>query len=164
LSLEGIAASGDTDRTNTTNTYGGNKPGTRDHAFNAWGLLNTGLAFAPSVSNLVAVRAGGSTFPFPNSALFKRFQVGTDVFAFFKFRQTAPIDEVTTDDSYLGWEPDVYINWQVTSDVTVAFRYGVFFPGSAILDEDDSPIGGEAVVGANDHPRNFLYLGVTFAF
>ena len=44
-----------------------------------------------------------------------------------------PIDEVTSDDRYLGWEPDVYINWQVTSDVTFAFRYGVFFPGTAIL-------------------------------
>lgn len=150
LSLEGIAASGDTDRVHTTNTFGGNAPGTRDHAFNAWGLLNTGLAFAPSASNLVAVRAGGSTFPLPNSSLFKRFQAGTDLFAFFKFRQTAPIDEATTDDSYLGWEPDVYINWQMTSDVTLAFRYGVFFPGTAIVEDE--------------HPRNFFYLGVTFAF
>jgi len=73
-----------------------------------------------------------------------------DVLGFFKFRDDAPIDETTTHDRYLGWEPDVYVNWQVTSDVTVAFRYGVFFPGAAIVE--------------NDHPRNFLYLGVTFAF
>ena len=31
---------------------------------------------------------------------------------------------------YLGVEPDVYVNWQVTSDVTVALRYGVFVPAS----------------------------------
>jgi hypothetical protein len=38
----------------------------------------------------------------------------------------------------------------MSSDVTLALRYGVFFPGSAI--ESD------------EHPRNFFYLGVTFAF
>ncbi len=150
LSFETIAASGDTDRIHTTNTFGGNAPGTRDHAFNAWGLLNTGLAFSPNVSNLLSFRVGGSMFPFPSSSMFKRFQAGTDVLAFFKFRDNAPIDETTTDDRYLGWEPDVYINWQVTSDVTFAFRYGVFFPGTAIV--------------ADEHPRNFFYMGVTFAF
>ncbi len=150
LSFETIAASGDLDRIQTTNTFGGNAPGTRDHAFNGWGLLNTGLAFAPNVSNLISVRVGGSMFPFPSSTLLKRFQAGTDVLGFFKFRADAPIDETTSDDRYLGWEPDVYINWQVSSDVTFALRYGVFFPGSAI--ESD------------DHPRNFFYMGVTFAF
>jgi hypothetical protein len=151
LSFETIVASGDTDRVHTTNTFGGNAPGTRDHAFNAWGLLNTGLAFAPNVSNLIAVRVGGSMFPFPNSSLLRRFQAGADVLGFFKFRQEAPIDETTTtEDRFLGWEPDVYINWQVTSDVTLAFRYGVFFPGTAIVEDE--------------HPRNFFYMGVTFAF
>jgi len=150
LSIEAIADSGDTDRIHTTNTFGGNSPGTRDHAFNGWGLLNTGLAFSPNVSNLISVRVGGSMFPFPSSSLLKRFQAGTDVLAFMKFRDDAPIDETTTDDRYLGWEPDVYVNWQVTSDVTFAFRYGVFFPGAAIV--------------ADEHPRNFLYMGVTFAF
>ena len=150
ISFETIAASGDSDRIHTTNTFGGNAPGTRDHAFNAWGLLNTGLAFSPNVSNLLSVRVGGSMFPFPNSSLLKRFQAGTDVLGFFKFRDNAPIDETTTDDRYLGWEPDVYINWQVTSDVTFALRYGVFFPGTAIV--------------ADEHPRNFFYMGVTFAF
>ncbi|HEV8604398.1 MAG TPA: alginate export family protein [Tepidisphaeraceae bacterium] len=150
LSFETIAASGDLDRIHTTNTFGGNAPGSRDHAFNAWGLLNTGLAFAPNVSNLISVRVGGSMFPFPSSTVLKRFQAGTDVLGFFKFRADAPIDETTSDDRYLGWEPDVYINWQMSSDVTLALRYGVFFPGSAI--ESD------------EHPRNFFYLGVTFAF
>jgi len=150
LSFETIAATGDTNRLHTTNTFFGNAPGTRDHAFNAWGLLNTGLAFAPSVSNLISVRVGGSMFPFPNSSLFKRFQAGTDLLAFAKYQDDAPIDELTTDSRFLGWEPDVYVNWQVTSDVAFALRYGVFFPGTAIVDDN--------------HPRNFFYMGVTFAF
>src|SRR5437016_4518292 len=65
LSAEVILASGDDDRGNTSNTFNGNKPGTNDRAFNAFGLLNTGLAFAPAVSNLLAFRVGGSTFPLP---------------------------------------------------------------------------------------------------
>lgn len=150
VTFETIVASGDPDRTHTTNTFGGNAPGTRDHAFNAWGLLNTGLAFAPNVSNIITLRGGGSMFPFPNSSLLKRFQAGADVLGFFKLREDSAIDESTSDDRYLGWEPDVYVNWQATSDVTLAFRYGIFFPGAAIIE--------------NDRPRNFFYLGVTFAF
>ncbi len=80
MSAEVIVASGDSDRLNTTNTFGGNKPNTPDHAFNGFGLLNTGLAFAPAVSNLLAVRVGGSTFPLSGHGALKRLQLGTDIF------------------------------------------------------------------------------------
>src|SRR5205823_8868133 len=75
LSAELILASGDDDRGTTSNTFGGNKPNTNDRAFNAFGLLNTGLAFAPAVSNLLAVRLGGSTFPLPDMGPLRRLQV-----------------------------------------------------------------------------------------
>jgi hypothetical protein len=150
LSFEVIAATGDPDRAHTTNTLGGNAPGTQDHAFNSWGLLNTGLAFAPNVSNIISGRIGGSIFPFPEANRFRRMQVGADLLGYFKYREDSPIDEVTTDDRFLGWEPDVYLNWQISSDVTFALRYGVFFPGEAIVEDQ--------------HPRNFFFMGVTFAF
>jgi hypothetical protein len=67
-----------------------------------------------------------------------------------KLDSHAPIDEPTFDKSYLGFEPDIFINWQVTSDVTIALRYGIFFPGSAIVSDDD--------------PRQFIGAGVTYAF
>ena len=149
ISFETILATGDPDRLNTTNTFGGNAPGGQDTAFNALGLLNTGLAFAPSVSNLASFRLGASTFPFASGNL-KRLQVGSDVLLFFKFRENAPIDESTHDQHFLGWEPDVYLNWQITSDITLALRYGVFFPGEAIV--------------SDEHPRNFFFAGITFAF
>jgi hypothetical protein len=81
----------------------------------------------------------------------KRLQVGGDFFMFSKFNDDAPIDETTADGQrFLGFEPDVYLNWQVTSDVTLAVRYGVFFPqGSAF------PV---------DEARHFFFGGVTFAF
>ena len=151
LSSEFIFASGDRDRGLTNTTFDGNKPGTPDRAFNAFGLLNTGLAFAAPTSNILALRLGASTFPLPTNETFRRFQIGTDVFVFGRPNAEAPIDEPTTNhSSYLGWEPDLYVNWQVVSDVTIAVRYGAFIPNSSAFQEA--------------HTRQFVYAGATFAF
>ncbi len=151
LSAEMIIASGDPDRLNSSNTFGGNQAGTTDQAFNAFGLLNTGLAFSPAVSNMMIYRLGASSFPFPDTSQLNRMQLGTDLFFFAKTRQYGAIDETTTTDGrYLGVEPDVYMNWQVTSDVTLVLRYGVFFPNSDVV--------------ANNDARQFFYAGLTFAF
>ena len=150
LSAEAILASGDPDRISSSNTLGGNRPGTTDHAFNAFGLLNTGLAFSPSVSNLMAFRVGASTFPVIDSRRFSRLQVGADFFVFNKMREAGGIDERTETGRYLGVEPDLYLNWQVTSDVTLVLRYGVFFPNDDVI--------------LNDDTRQFFYGGLTFAF
>jgi hypothetical protein len=151
LSAEAIYATGDPDRGTTNSTFNGNRPETQDHAFNAFGLVNTGLAFAPAVSNITAFRVGASTFPFSGRAFLRRFQIGTDFFLFLKSRENAPIDETTiAGERYLGVEPDIYLNWQIASDVTLALRYGVFFPSSSAFPIDDT--------------RQFIYAGVTFAF
>jgi hypothetical protein len=150
FSGEVILASGDDDRGLSTNTFNGNKPGTNDRAFNSLGLLNTGLAFAPAVSNLVAVRAGASTFPFLDGGPLRRLQVGADVFFYGKLESDAPIDEPTLDERFLGWEPDLYINWQITSDVTAILRYGIFFPNDNAFRSDEQ--------------RQYLYGGITYAF
>ncbi len=150
VSFETILATGAHNRASSTSaTFGGIAPGNTDHAFNALGLLNTGLAYAPAISNLTAFRLGASTFPFTNKGL-RRLQVGADFFVFGKFNSNAPVDEPTDSDWFLGVEPDLYLNWQVTSDITFALRYGVFFPGSAITQDE--------------HPRNFVFAGITFSF
>lgn len=154
VGLEVIFATGDTDRLHTSNTFGGNAPGTTDHAFNAFGLINAGLAFSPTISNIIIIRVGGSTFPLPTTDFFQRFQIGVNLYGFFKFDNNGPIDETTNTDSFLGFESDIYVNWQITSDVSLAIRYGIFFPGSAIHN-----------AGANDdNPRHFFYTGLTFSF
>lgn len=151
LSAEVILASGDDDRGSTSNTFNGNKPGTNDRAFNAFGLLNTGLAFAPAVSNLLAVRVGGSTFPLPDAGPLRRLQVGSDIFIYYKLERDAPIDEPSSaGQRYLGWEPDLFVNWQATSDVTLVLRYGIFFPNNDAL--------------RSDEPRQYFYAGMTYAF
>jgi hypothetical protein len=153
---EWIIASGDDDRVlSTSDTFGGNTPGTKDHAFNAFGLLNTGLAFAPQVSNLTLFRLGASTFPFADGGgAMSRIQLGTDWFLFYRTDADAVIDEPLKIDSegtaFLGWEPDIFMNWQVTSDVTLTVRYGIFFPNGRVFESTD--------------PRQFFYAGFTYAF
>ena len=151
LSLEAILATGDDDRLHTSNTFAGNAPGSEDNAFNAFGLVNTGLAFAPDVSNIAVLRVGASTFPLHQYSPLRRLQLGFDFFAFGRLDEDAPIDETTTTgQQFLGFEPDFYLNWQVTSDVTLAVRYGVFFPNASAF--------------PNDEERHFFFAGVTFAF
>jgi hypothetical protein len=150
LSGELILASGDKDRQASNTTFGGNRSGSDDHGFNAFGLLNTGLAFSPAVSNLAVVRVGASTFPLPDSARCSQLQVGADVLVFNKLLGDAPIDEPTNGDRFLGVEADLYVTWQVSSDVTLSVRYGGFIPGGAI--EDDKSL------------RNLFFAGITYAF
>ena len=151
LSLEGLIASGDRDRLTTSATFGGNRAGTGDHAFNALGYSDTGLAFAAQASNLMLVRVGGATYPFGHTGLLADLQVGADVFVFGKTQTRAPVDEPTRDRRYLGVEPDLFLNWRPVDDVTVLVRYGLYFPGAAIP-------GGQP-----DYARQFLYAGVTYA-
>ena len=150
FTAETILASGDDDRLDATSTFSGNAPGSNDHGFNSFGLLNTGNAFAPAVANLVMLRGGFSTFPMPGKRLFRKAQIGGDSFVYFKLNRDGGIDEDTSDSRYLGFEQDVYLNWQLTSDVSLSLRYGAFFPGSAIT--------------ADDKVRQAFFAGVTFAF
>jgi hypothetical protein len=153
LTGEFLLATGDTDRENgaTNTTLNGNRSGTDDHAYNSWNLVNTGLAFAPAVSNLIMVRLGASTFPMPNSDCFERMQVGVDTFVFHTFNENAPIDEPTDQgEGFLGGEIDLYVNWEITSDLSLAVRYGIFLPGEAVESNDDA--------------RHFFYTGLTFSF
>ena len=85
-----------------------------------------------------------------------RVQIGTDVFVYGKTDQNAPIDEPTLNHRFLGVEPDFYVNWQVTSDVTFAARYGVFFPHEDSFLAGTPPGKGES--------RQFLFLSVTYSF
>lgn len=150
VEFEIILASGDDDRLVTTDTVGGNLPGTDDNAFNSLGFVNTGLAFAPALSNIAVGRVGVSTFPFREVNGFDRFQVGADLLLHNKLDSDAPIEEPTTNDAFLGLETDFYVNWRVTSDLSFVARYGVFFPGEAIASETDT--------------RHFVFLGVTLSF
>ena len=91
----------------------------------------------------------------PTSPLFGKLQIGTNLFLFNKLNVDAPIDEDTAADRYLGFEADFYANWQITSDVSVAMRYGFFVPGDAI---------GGALTPNDGDVRHFFYSGLTLGF
>jgi hypothetical protein len=76
-------------------------------------------------------------------------QTGLDLYFFGKWSDRAPIDEPSLHKGYLGFEQDVFVNWQIKSDVTLATRYGLFFPGVAL---------------SSHEARQFFYTGLTFAF
>ncbi len=149
ITLEVTIASGDNDRLTTSNTFGGNAPGTTDTAFNSFGLIDTGLAFGTNVSNLVMGRVEATTFPFSEHKLLENMQVGAGLYLFGKLDAAAPIDEPTTSQNFLGTELDLLMNWQVTSDVSFIARYGVFFPSDAF---------------GSSEVRHFFYSAVTISF
>ena len=149
VELETLLATGDNDRITATDTVGGNRVGTTDTGFNSLGFANTGLAFAPALTNLAAVRLGARSSPFPEGDAFDRLRLGADAFVFFKMDSNAPIDEPTSDDAWLGFEIDFFATWRITSDLSIGARYGLFVPGSAI---------------ENDDLRHFVLFNVTLAF
>lgn len=148
--FETVAASGDDDRLVTTDTVGGNLSGTDDNAFNSLGFANTGLAFAPALSNVLIFRVGATAFPFPQEGIFRDLQLGVDLIVHNKLDSDAPIEEATSDDMFLGFETDFILNWRITHDLSFVGRYGLFFPGDAIQSSSST--------------RQFIYAGLTLSF
>ncbi len=152
VSAEYIFASGDKDRRlSATSTVGGNEFGTNDNAFNAFGFRDTGIAFAPRMSNLHIYNVGASFFPLEKCRGFEKMEVGTKAFFYHKATR-GPISDTTADNmdsTWVGWEWDVYCDWRITSDLSWSIRYGVFRPGAAFSNQDC---------------RQFLFSGVTFSF
>lgn len=132
VSFEYLFGSGDGDRRlSSTSTIGGNQPGTNDEAFNAFGFRDTGLTFAPRVSNLHIFQAGVSAFPLEGHQLFRKMEVGTRAYFYTKARAGGAISDIqgTRSSSWVGWEWDVFCNWRISSDVSLTIRYGLFRPG-----------------------------------
>ena len=151
---EYLYASGDSDRRlSSSSTIGGNLLGTKDHAFNAFGFRDTGLAFSPAVSNIHMYMVGASFFPLEHIKTFKKMEIGSKLFFYQKDAEAGPISDSTAVNNarFLGTDCDVFCNWRLTSDLAWTVRYGAFFPGSAYD-------GGDKTC------RQFLYSGLVFSF
>ena len=151
VEFEILAGSGDDDRVDSSDTFGGNMPGTDDNAFNSLGYANTGLALAPEVSNLLMFRLGASWSPPGHMLESDSLRLGVQGFIFSKLDEDAPINVHTDNNSFIGGEIDFVVDWQVTSDINASLRYGLFLPGDAMSDGEDDP-------------RHFFYMGVSYAF
>lgn len=148
---EYIFASGDSDRWGSpTDAQGGNRRG-NDESFVGFGWRDTGLSFAPRMSNIHIWRLGGAFLPFENVETLKAFELGTDWYLYSKHRRSGAVSDWTADErtGYLGWEMDYYANWRITSDLTWTTRYGIFFPGDAFSDQTT---------------RTYWVTGITWSF
>lgn len=152
LTFEYLFASGDDDRTSPTDTANGNLAGTSDHGYNGFGFRNTGMAFAPPLSNLQMIRLGGNFRPLPEHPCFRDMTLGADAYYFLKHENKGggPEARASNTDANLGQEIDIYMNWRVRSDILWTVRYGAFFPGDAFTGTRSS--------------RNFFFTGVSFSF
>lgn len=152
--LEYIFGSGDPDRTTSAvATAGGNTVNTPDNAFNAFGFRDTGIAFAPEISNIHVFTGGVSCFPLENSEMFKNLETGAKIFFYAKDRPGGAISDTTGTNNarWVGFEWDLFCNWRITSDLAWTVRYGMFHPSSAYDGGDKSP-------------RDFLYTGIVLSF
>ncbi len=148
---EYMFASGDGDRRGSPiDAVGGNTKGV-DSSFIGFGYRDTGLAFAPRLTNMNIWRAGASVFPFTNAGALRHLQVGTNWFLYARNKAAGAVSDNTADtrSHELGWEMDYYINYQITQELTATARYGVFFPGDAFSDPDT---------------RTFFLFGITYSF
>ncbi len=149
--LEVASGSGDDDRLDSSDTFGGNRSGTTDRSFNSLGYVNTGLALSPDLANLFSLQLGASTSPTFWGTRSDGLRVGFAGFLFTKLDEKSAINVPTIDHTFVGGEVDFSIDWRITSDFSTTFRYGLFLPGDAMPSQQD------------DY-RHFGYLGVTYAF
>ena len=149
---EYMFASGDSGRLFApTSAAGGNQGDRRDTSFAGFGFRDTGIALAPTMSNLHTWRLSGSFMPLEKHELFRNLEIGTNWFLYHKHHARAAISDPLADnfEGYVGWEMDYFINWRLSSDLSWTIRWGTFFPGGAYSD---------------DSTRHFLFSGITWSF
>lgn len=152
LVAEYMFAGGDGDRWHSpTNALGGNRRDRRDTSFVGFGFRDTGIALAPTLSNLHVWRAGGSLAPLDRWEFFRDLELGTNWFLYYKNQSSGAISDPLASEwrGYVGWEMDYFINWRLSSDLAWTLRWGTFFPGSAYSEQDC---------------RHFLFTGITWSF
>jgi len=151
--LEYMFASGDSGRLfSPTDAKGGNTGDDIDHSFVGFGYRDTGLSFAPRLSNIHIWRAGSSFKPFREKVeALRDLELGTDWFLYAKHRSAGAVSDSTADEQqgFLGWEMDYYANYRITNDLAWTIRFGAFFPDQAFSDQSN---------------RTFLLTGVTWSF
>ena len=151
-SVEYMFASGDGGRRfSPSDSVGGNRGDFTDTGFNGFGWRDTGLSFAPILSNVHIWRSGAAFFAFEDRRRSSRLELGGDAYLFWKNHRAGAVSDPTAgvQSGYLGWELDFYANWEITHDLAWTARYGLFFPGKAFSDRTT---------------RTFFLVGMTWSF
>ncbi|MFM1935428.1 MAG: hypothetical protein RI990_387 [Planctomycetota bacterium] len=154
LDLQLLAGSGSRYRLDSGNTYGGIDPGRTDTSFNSLGYVNTGLVFAPDPANLLIPSISLSGSPFKGNEFLGDTRISATAFMYVRWDSLAPISVPTNlgGSNLVGSEFDVNVDWRIFSDLNMSARYGVFVPNQEVFSDTE------------DEPRQFFYVGVTYAF
>ncbi len=141
VSVKYAAGSGDKDRENAYlsngNTYG------KDTLFKSFGLFYRGFSARPEIGNiqLAGLTISGNPFYSLDGESFKHFLFGIQSYSYFKddgvitgsfgISNTFDVQDQSVDrygsDKYLGSTLDMFIRWQISSDLYFAQEFGVFF-------------------------------------
>ena len=152
IAFEYMFAGGDADRLySPTSASGGNYGDAHDTGFAGFGFRDTGIAAAPTLSNLHILRLGGGCAPLEKIEICRDLEIGTNWFLYHKHHRRGAISDATAGQfsGYAGWEMDYFINWRFASDLSWTLRWGAFFPGDAFQDQS---------------MRNFVFTGMTWSF
>ncbi|MBM4112541.1 MAG: hypothetical protein FJ253_04070 [Phycisphaerae bacterium] len=153
IDVQYVVGSGDPNRLDSGTTFGGIAPNNTDRAFNANGYVNTGLALAPSPTNLSIPSIGFSLNPLASVPALRDLRYGITGYFFNKVDGNAPISVLTRPGTaWIGGELDQTLDWRISSDLNLNIRYGIFWPNK------DAFFPGENKV------RQFFYVGMTYAF
>jgi hypothetical protein len=116
--------------------------------------VNTGLVLAPEASNMIIPSFTLSFNPFKGIDGISETRFSGTAFLYTRFDADAPISVPTNfgGSNLVGSEYDLNIDWRVFSDLNVSFRYGVFVPNTPLFTDTES------------QPRQFIYVGATYAF
>ena len=77
--------------------------------------------------------SGASFFPLENVAFFRKMEVGTRSYLYVKDSTNGGLSDLSAGESSncAGFEQDVFVDYRITSDLSMTVRYGVFTPGTA---------------------------------
>lgn len=144
--------SGDPDRTSVTDTLGGNSAG-NDRNFLYFGFLPTGYALAPQLSNLYFFKTGFSCQPLETNRILKHLVASFDYYRYYKDTSRGGIydPKASLNNSDVGSEIDLTLNWQIFSDLAFSLQYGHFMPG-------------DAYPGSSDDSEDYLSLSTSISF
>lgn len=129
--------SGDANRNNVTDTFGGKQNATDDGNFLYFGRIDTGLALSPRLSNLHMGRVGYQQ----RIRLDGRRNKSTDPLVGVKFTEyykdhdggaiSDTLANARAGKKHVGRAGDVYVAWRVWNDTVLNLQYGHFAPGTA---------------------------------
>ncbi|MCF7949798.1 MAG: hypothetical protein K9M94_14510, partial [Spirochaetia bacterium] len=155
VQVRGLYSSGDNDHNFFYGGYGGGD--TSNHFITLSASPQSGIVFSPQIGNISLGELSFSMRPFfkSNSRSLEKFQTTLAALTFFRNTGGAISEagiDLTSDESYLGSEIDLSLQFRPLSDVGISLSGGLFIPNEAVFME------------AYDNIQSVVRLDASFRF